>query len=114
MEIKVGFAKEYDPKYDSNPNKITTIQEGFKVYTCWPARRADEDKIEQCDVKIRHIFVPIQKSKEFERTFSYVRPELEARNPFPWPGNVLDIKEVGNNLKGILWKVDDIWVIVMK
>jgi hypothetical protein len=58
--------------------------------------------------------VPIQKSKEFERTFSYVRPELEARNPFPWPGNVLDIKEVGNNLKGILWKVDDIWVIVMK
>jgi hypothetical protein len=40
--------------------------------------------------------------------------ELEARNPFPGSGNVLDIREVGNNLKGILRKVDDVWVIVIK
>ena len=113
VEIKIGFAKEYDPRYDPHSNKIETKIEGFKIYECWPATRADSAKIESCDVIIRHIFVSLEKSKEFEKTFGYVRSEVAGRNPFPG-ADILDIKEVGNNLKGVLWMVDDVWVLVIK
>lgn len=113
VEIKIGFAQRYDPRFDINPKKIESTKDGFVIYECWAARNADEEKITECDVVIRHIFVPTKKVKEFEKIHCYVRPELINRNPFPG-ANVLDIKEDGKNLKGTLWMVEDLWVVVTK
>ena len=110
VELKIGHATQ-----KPHGEEITRIEEkeGFTRFKLYSAQAAEGEKINEYKAQVMFAYVADSKAKRFEEKYSHPQASTDPNNPFK--GNrMIFTKRNGTNAKGILWKIENTWTIIIK